>query len=99
MTSRTESEGTSTWTYGVLADNTASNKYIGRLKNLAGPGYSEGWNYDSIGRPITRNITSDTTYQIDMGYDPTTGLMSTLTYPTSTSAYRLKVQYGTATAS
>ena len=50
--------------------------------------------YNGIGRPITRNITSDTTYQIDMGYDPTTGLMSTLTYPTSTSAYRLKVQYG-----
>jgi YD repeat-containing protein len=38
MTSRTEAEGTSTWTYGVLADNSATNKYIGRLKSLAGPG-------------------------------------------------------------
>ena len=27
---RTEAEGTSTWAWGALADNTASNKYVGR---------------------------------------------------------------------
>jgi hypothetical protein len=94
MTSRTKAEGTSTWTYGVLADNSSNNRYIGRLKSLAGPGYSEARVYDGVGRPATRSITSDTTYQTDFSYKATTGLMDTITYPTSTSSYRLKLQYG-----
>lgn len=89
LTSRNEAEGLSTWTWGA----SSSDKNIGRLDSVSGPGYSEDFTYDSLGRPSNTAITADmTTYQIDFTYN-SIGLVDTLTYPTSTSSYRLKLQY------
>lgn len=89
-TSRTESEGTSTWTWGTSA---ASNN-IGKLQSLAGPGgYSESYTFDSLGRPSATTIVADASYSINMGYNTTTGLPESLTYPVSTSSYRLKTKF------
>jgi RHS repeat-associated protein len=87
-TGRTEAEGTSTWTWG----NSSAAKNIGRLASVSGPGYSESYTYDSTGRPATTTVNSDTNYQIDYSYN-SLGAIDTLTYPTSTSSYRLKLQY------
>ena len=92
LTSRSEPEGTSTWTWGTIADNTANAKYVGGLKALAGPGYAESYVNDAYGRLKTRTVTSDASYQIDYGYN-TLGTLDTLTYPVSTAGYRLKLQY------
>jgi RHS repeat-associated protein len=92
-TQRVEAEGTSTWTWGTLADNTANNKYVGRLKSMAGPGYSESYVFDNLGRPKTTTYSADTSYQVDYAYGATTGLLDSVTYPTSTASYRLKAQY------
>ncbi len=92
LTSRTEPEGTSTFTWGVLADNSASHKYVGHLKSMSGPGYTENYTLDSFGRPEQTEIISDATYYIDYAYN-TIGALHTLTYPTSTAGYRLKLQY------
>jgi RHS repeat-associated protein len=86
LTSRTEPEGTSTFTFGTSAPS------IGRLASMSGPGYSEGFTYDGIGRLETRSIASDATYAFDYTYN-NHGSIDTLTYPTSTSGYRLKLQY------
>ncbi len=88
LTSRTEAEGTSTWIWGT----SSAAKNIGKLSSIAGPGYSESYIYDSIGRPSSTSITADVTYQIDYAYN-SIGALDTLTYPTSTSSYRLKLQY------
>jgi RHS repeat-associated protein len=88
LSTRTEPEGTSTFTWGT----SAAAKNIGRLASLSGPGYSESYTYDSAGRPSTTTIVSDATYAIDYAYN-SQGLINTLTYPTSTSSYRLKLQY------
>ena len=85
-----EAEGTSTWTWGTLADNTVNNKYVGRLKSLAGPGYSEGYVFDNLARPKTTTYSADTSYQVDYAYVANSGLLDTVTYPTSTASYRLK---------
>ncbi len=79
---------TSTWTWGTSA--AAHN--IGGLASLSGPGYSESYTYDAVGRPETKSITNDATYQFDYAYN-TIGALDTLTYPVSTSGYRLKVQH------
>jgi RHS repeat-associated protein len=39
-------------------------------------------------------VPSDSTYTYTYGYNPTTGQLYTLTYPTSTAGYSLKLQYG-----
>ena len=92
-TSRTEGEGTSTWTWGTLADNTTTNKYVGRLKSVVGPNYSDTYVYDSVSRPLTRTIVASSNFKFDYGYN-TLGQLDTLTYPTSTSGVRFKVKYG-----
>jgi YD repeat-containing protein len=89
LTGRTEAEGTSTWKWG---DSSAS-KNIGQLEWVQGSdGYKETYAYDSIGRPRTTTILADVSYQIDYSYN-NIGALDTLTYPQSTSSYRLKVQY------
>jgi RHS repeat-associated protein len=86
---RTEAEGISEWTWGT----SSAAKNIGRLNSISGIGYSESYFYDSIGRPSNTSILADgTTYQINYSYN-TIGALDTLTYPTSTSSYRLKLQY------
>ena len=90
MTSRQDvPEGiTSTWTWGT----SAAAKNIGRLAALAGPGYSESYAYDSLGRPQETTINADAQYKIEYGYN-SLGALATLTYPVSTLGYRLKLQY------
>ena len=94
MTTRQDvpESATSTFTWGTSAHNSGSEKYIGGLKSISGPGYSENYVNDAVGRAKTTQITSDTTYAIDYAYN-TKGTLDTLTYPTSTSGYRLKLQY------
>lgn len=88
LTDRIEAEGTSTWTWGT----SSAARNIGSLASVSGPGYSESYVYDSIGRPSTTTISADTTYQIAYGYNGN-GALDSLTYPTSTSGYRLKLKY------
>jgi YD repeat-containing protein len=88
LTSRVEPEGTSTFTWGTSA--AAFN--IGQLASMSSPGYSEAYTYNADGRLITTSVTSDTTYAIDIAYN-NQGKLHTVTYPTSTSSYRLKLQY------
>ena len=94
MTSRTEPDGTSSWTWG----NSAAAHNIGSLASKSGYGYTESRLYDSKGRPSTRTITTDQAYQFDYAYN-TIGALDTLTYPTSPvpaggSGARVKVKYG-----
>jgi len=90
LTTRVEAEGTSTFTWG----NSSASKNIGQLASVSGPGgtYSESYSYDSIGRPSSTTISADATYQYDFTYN-SIGKLDTLTYPTSTSSYRLKLLY------
>jgi RHS repeat-associated protein len=92
LTSRTEAEGTSTWTWG----QSSAAKNVGRIAAVAGPGYSESLTYNSVGQLVTRSITSDATYAIDYAYN-NLGALHTLTYPTSTAGVRFKVKYGYST--
>ncbi len=59
---------------------------------MSGPGYSETYTNDAYGRLKTQAVSSDASYQVDLGYNAL-GTLDTLTYPTSTSGYRLKLQY------
>ena len=88
---RTEPDLTTTFTYG----NSSAAHNIGALQSVTAGSYAESFAYDGIGRPASRTITipSDGTYTFDAAYSATTGLLDTLTYPTSTSSYRLKLQY------
>lgn len=91
-------ETTRRWIWGT----SAAAHEIGQLKmvcldsNVACSGTTskEAYSYDSIGRLAQTDITADgSTYTYNYGYSGTTGLLDTLTYPTSTSSYRLKLQY------
>lgn len=88
---RVESEGTTTFTWGRLAHNTASAKYIGRLKKVVSPnGYVEDYLFDNYARISRLRTTIDgTNYDFNVTYTPTTGNPETFTYPTSTSGFRL----------
>jgi RHS repeat-associated protein len=90
---RTDSEGTSTWTWG----SSAAARNIGRLQSKAGLGYMESLAYDGSGRLSTRTITSDQSYRYDYTYN-SAGEVDTLTYPNSPepagqSGSRLKLRY------
>jgi RHS repeat-associated protein len=88
---RIEADLSTTWTWG----STAAAHDIGRLASVSAGSYQEAYTFDSLGRPSSTSITipSDATYTYDAAYNSTTGLLDTLTYPTSTSSYRLKLQY------
>lgn len=92
-TSRTEPEGTSTWTWG----NTAANKDIGQLASMTGLGMTEEYSYDSFGRLAQRKVSTDQAYYFDFTYN-SIGTIDTVTYPDSPvpsgqSATRFKVKY------
>lgn len=87
---RTEPDNTTTWTWGT----SAAAKNIGALSSVSSTGHSESFGYDSLGRLSLRTITADTTYNINFEYDSTSGQLDSLTYPISTSGYRLKLKYG-----
>jgi RHS repeat-associated protein len=103
---RSEPDLFTQWTYG----SSASSRNIWKLQSVCtgtgssptnctgSPGYSENETYDSVGRPSQRAITLPGSYggtfTYTWAYNATTGLLSTLTYPTSTSSYALELQYG-----
>jgi RHS repeat-associated protein len=87
------SEGTTTWTWGLPVHNTSTEKYLGRLKSVSYTGYTETYTLDVHGRRTRTRINSDAQYDIDMTYSSTTGLLDTLTYPQSVGALPLKLQY------
>jgi RHS repeat-associated protein len=91
VTQRVEAEGTTSWTWG----NSATDNNIGHLASVSGLGYSEFYDYDSKARLEERTITitGDTSYDFNYTYDSQTGFLDTLTYPTSTSGHRFKLQY------
>ena len=96
---RTEPDLFTQWTWG----NSAASHNVGRLLSACtgtgsscnANGYAESEAYDSDGRLSQRSITmpSTGTFNYGMTYDGNTGLISTLTYPTSTSGYALQLQY------
>ena len=96
---RTEPDYFTQWTWG----SSASSHNIGSLQSVCtgsggvctASGYSEGETYDGYGRLSQRAITipATGTFTYTWQYSPTTGLLNTLTYPTSTSGYALQLQY------
>ena len=93
VTSRTEPDGASTWTWGA----SRSGHNIGRLKTANGVGYTESLAYDVAGRLASRNIVTDQSYQYDYTYN-SIGSLDTIAYPSSPapaglSGARFKVQY------
>jgi len=85
---RTEPEGVTAWTWGA----SALSRSIGRLASVAGPGYSERYAYDSLGRLAARYISTDASYQYNYAYD-SLGRVASLTYPASVNGFRLKLGY------
>jgi RHS repeat-associated protein len=96
MTSRTEPDLTTTWTWGT----TAASHNIGRLASVSSSStmsgtYTEAYTYDSVGRLSDRQFTIPNlgTLAFDYTYETTTGLLSTITFPASfPSTFRLKAQ-------
>jgi RHS repeat-associated protein len=91
---RIEPEGTTTWTYGA----SAASHNVGRLVSVTSPGgYAEAYTFDGFGRPSNVTTTIDGTgYVVTSAYDSLTGLLDSVTYPTSTNAVtnsRFKAQY------
>jgi RHS repeat-associated protein len=93
---RTEPDLTTTWTWG----NSAASYNIGQLQSVSSVGtagnYSEAYTYDSKTRVASKTISipSDASYTYTYTYDPMTGLPATMSYPVSTSSYKLQLQYG-----
>lgn len=101
---RSEPDLFTQWTWGF----SAASHNIGKLASVctgAGgtptnctsvPGYSEAETYDSIGRLSQRAITlpGEGTFTYTSQYDPATGLLNSLIYPTSTNGCQLVVNYG-----
>ncbi len=90
---RVEPEGTTTWIYGT----SQASKNVGQLTTVTSPGsYQEDYQYDSLGRPNQVTTTPGSgSYVVNSTYS-STGLLDTVTYPTSTAAVtnsRFKVQY------
>ena len=88
LTRRTAPDGTSNWVWG----STASKKNIGRLASLSGPGYSEAFTYDSIGRPASQTIASDSSYRFDYTYNAL-GLLDTITYPAAGAGAPFRIRH------
>jgi RHS repeat-associated protein len=102
---RTEPDLFTQWTWG----STASSHNIGQLiTECTGTGsacsstaYSESRTFDADGRLSTRSITQGSNpgnntggvFLFTAGYSTTTGLLSSLTYPISTSGVALNIQY------
>jgi RHS repeat-associated protein len=98
-TERIEPDLTTTWTWGT----TAASDNIGKLATVSstaavGGTYSQGYGYDSVGRPSSTSISlpNEGTNLFNYAYDGVMGVLATVTYPTSAapSTYRLTVGYG-----
>jgi RHS repeat-associated protein len=94
MKTRSEFEGLTTFTYG----QSSPNKNVGKLQAVSAPGsYSESYAYDSLSRLQDKTMNADaTSFVVSSAYNGNTGLLESVTYPTSTSAVansRFKVKY------
>ena len=96
MTSRTEPDLATSWTWGT----TAASYNIGKLASVASVAtagtHSESFAYDNAGHTINHTLVSPTdgSRAFDYGYGSNTGLFRTLTYPASyPSTYRLKAGF------
>jgi RHS repeat-associated protein len=102
---RKEPDLYTSWTWG----STPSAYNVGKLASVctgtgttpanctASPGYAESETYDSLGRHSTRTISipgQSSTFTYTWGYNSTSGLLSTLTFPTSTDNCQVVVSYG-----
>jgi RHS repeat-associated protein len=88
ITKRIAPDGTSTWKWGSVA----ARHEIGRLAAIIGPGYSESFTYDGIGRPVTHTIVADTSYRFDFAYN-SLGLLGTLAYPSTGAGASFRVRH------
>jgi RHS repeat-associated protein len=95
MTTRTEPDLATTWTWGA----TATSFNIGKLASVSSVSTTSGthtdsYTFDSKGRLSNHTVTNPTdgARAFDYAYDATTGLLSTLTYPTSPT-FRLEAGY------
>jgi RHS repeat-associated protein len=86
---RVEWDITSNWTYdptngiGKLATACTTNLYAATNCN-SGANYSRSQAYDSLSRPTTTTTTiGGASYNTTIGYDPTTGKTSSITYPSN----------------
>jgi YD repeat-containing protein len=96
---RTDPDLFTQWTWG----SSASSHNIGKLQtectgtgtSCSSSGYSESETYDSLGRRSQRSITIPgySAFTYTWAYGATTGLLSTLTYPTSTNSCQVTLQY------
>ena len=80
---RTNLEGTFTWTYDTAALGSTGRQAKGRLASITGPGsYATTPSYDNFGRALSQTTAIDgTNYTIATAYD-TLGRPDTITYPT-----------------
>jgi RHS repeat-associated protein len=105
--SRTEPDLFTQWTWGSTPASDNMGQLVAECTGTgtacnASTGYSESRTYDSAGRLSTRAITEGGNpgndpggvFLFTYGYNPTTGLPNTLTYPISTSGFALTLQYG-----
>lgn len=92
ITSRSEPEFISTWTYDRYADGTPCTTGIGKLcETSSNNGIAQRTFYDALGRPFQsrRKITNGPTFTTSVSYDPDHGRVATKTYPSG-----LRVSYG-----
>jgi RHS repeat-associated protein len=101
LLTQSEPDGSATLTYTYIWGISDAGHNIGRLasQQIAGTSVLDNkqtFTYDEVGR-LTQTKYSDLgaglDYIVDQSYSSLTGLLDTLTYPTSTSGYRLKLQY------
>jgi RHS repeat-associated protein len=95
----TPSEGLTSWFWGTQA-TAATAHNAGQLEHITSPGYLESRAYDGTARLINRHIVTDVPSGYDYAYTYNNkGFLDTVTYPTSTASYSLKLQYLYSTAS
>ena len=96
MTSRTEPDLTTTWTWGTSAGNHNIGK-MASISSVATAGTrSETYSYDAYGRVTDYTIVNpvDGSHSFDYTYGSTTGVLSILTYPKSASPSTYRVAAG-----
>ncbi|HET9645736.1 MAG TPA: hypothetical protein VFP68_20810 [Burkholderiaceae bacterium] len=84
LSSRTDPEYTSNWHYDTYADGSACNKGVGKLcESKTTSGIDRKNYYDSYGRPLSSrtDISNGPSFGSAVGYDPTTGRITSQTYP------------------
>ncbi len=92
-------EGSGTITSSFTWGTSAASHEIGKLRQqqISGTGittYREVYSFDGLGRPSQTQYTEGSqNYYVNTTYSALTGFLDTLTYPISTSSYRLKLQY------